>query len=266
MMRHSPLMKSTQAVVSAVHDGPGKHAERHRLPPPGGGFRVVVLVGVPGSGKSTVASFLAGIGWVVVNQDTLGSREACEAAVKSALASGDRIVVDRCNFDRDQRSTWVRLSFEAGLTRDSCLSLWLDIDTEICKTRVRYRTGHPTLSRGRDAEAVASRLSRLLRPPRETEGFKTVLRVRSETDLMAAISLLVESGQGQGQRRDPDTPPSPAITTSPVSRLASESIPPSPPVPRAVSRSVKGQQPRGRGANQGSRPSPPRGRSKGKTW
>ncbi|KAL6764604.1 hypothetical protein V8C86DRAFT_2473181, partial [Haematococcus lacustris] len=74
--------------------------------------KVLVLVGVPGSGKSTIAQELREAGWVVVNQDVLGSRRSCEAAFDEALQAGRNVVVDRCNFDEAQRSTWVQLSLE----------------------------------------------------------------------------------------------------------------------------------------------------------
>ncbi|CAM9512817.1 unnamed protein product, partial [Choristocarpus tenellus] len=160
----------------------------------GGEFRMLVLVGIPGSGKSSVASFLADLGWSVVNQDKLGSRKACERAARLALSRGERVVVDRCNFDDPQRAIWVRLSSEAGLGRDACLSLWLDTDPDLCKSRVRNRSGHPTLSGGHDTEAVVSRFSSLLTPPKEREGFKVVVRVRTDSDLAGAISLLLDPG------------------------------------------------------------------------
>lgn len=110
--------------------------------------RVIVLAGLPGSGKSTLAQRLHAAGWAWVNQvlrrstqqtalcrqhasshslpsavwqqissvfwscaqDVLGSRRACEDAVAAALAAGAEVVVDRCNFDEQQRSTWVALA------------------------------------------------------------------------------------------------------------------------------------------------------------
>jgi putative protein kinase ArgK-like GTPase of G3E family len=51
-----------------------------------GSVRVVVLVGIPGSGKSFVANVFRKEGWVVVSQDELGDRRTCEAAARQAYA------------------------------------------------------------------------------------------------------------------------------------------------------------------------------------
>jgi predicted ABC-type ATPase len=50
--------------------------------------RMLVLVGLPGSGKSTFAMKLAATKpeWKRVNQDDLGSRRACEHAAKGYIA------------------------------------------------------------------------------------------------------------------------------------------------------------------------------------
>jgi adenylate kinase family enzyme len=50
--------------------------------------RMLVLVGLPGSGKSTFATKLAATKqeWKRVNQDDLGSRPACEHATKHHIA------------------------------------------------------------------------------------------------------------------------------------------------------------------------------------
>lgn len=56
---------------------------------------LLVLVGIPGSGKSTVAARLQQAGWVVVSQDVLGDRRSCESATTHALRAGRNIVIDR---------------------------------------------------------------------------------------------------------------------------------------------------------------------------
>ncbi|KAJ1489667.1 hypothetical protein T484DRAFT_1779466 [Baffinella frigidus] len=47
----------------------------------GGDVRLLVMVGIPGSGKSTIAKQLEARGWVWVSQDELGSRRRCEEAM-----------------------------------------------------------------------------------------------------------------------------------------------------------------------------------------
>ena len=65
-----------------------------------GGHRpfVLVLVGIPGSGKSHFAERLANAGperFVRVSQDVLGTRKKCEARARRALAEGKVAVIDR---------------------------------------------------------------------------------------------------------------------------------------------------------------------------
>jgi hypothetical protein len=51
-----------------------------------GTIRMIVLVGIPGSGKSFVANIFKNEGWIVVCQDELGDRRKCEAAARQAYA------------------------------------------------------------------------------------------------------------------------------------------------------------------------------------
>ena len=77
---------------------------------------MVVLVGLPGSGKSHFCLDLfeeqgssehADKGWVHVCQDTLGTRKRCEALVTETLESGRRVIIDRCNQSVEQRKVYI---------------------------------------------------------------------------------------------------------------------------------------------------------------
>jgi ABC-type nitrate/sulfonate/bicarbonate transport system ATPase subunit len=67
---------------------------------------VVVLVGIPGCGKSTLSAAVtgsaAGHNWRVANQDALGNRQRCEAVAMQHLLDpleAGSVIIDRCNFD-----------------------------------------------------------------------------------------------------------------------------------------------------------------------
>lgn len=45
-----------------------------------------------------------------IAQDTLGNRRKCENAAVSALQAGREVVIDRCNFDREQRAVWINIA------------------------------------------------------------------------------------------------------------------------------------------------------------
>jgi predicted kinase len=99
---------------------------------------VLVLIGAPGSGKSTLASLLCP-GFVRISQDELGNRAKCMDAAHAALQSGISIIVDRCNFDAQQRSTWLSLA-ERCCART--VAVQLDVPLVVCIQRVAARKVH----------------------------------------------------------------------------------------------------------------------------
>jgi AAA domain len=91
---------------------------------------LLLLMGLPGSGKSTLATTLEQAmpyKFVRINQDQLGSRKKCQAKLRSVLWGEDKDkdkdddapltiqrcpIIDRCNFDSQQRSTWYTMAEE----------------------------------------------------------------------------------------------------------------------------------------------------------
>ena len=70
----------------------------------------------------------------------------------AALAAGAEVVVDRCNFDEQQRLTWLAL---ARRFRAVPIGLQLLVPVEECIWRVCLRTDHPTLAAGNAPEVIA---------------------------------------------------------------------------------------------------------------
>ena len=128
--------------------------------------RLVILAGLPGSGKSSLAAALEKRGWAVVNQDSLGNRRKCERACARAFERGDRVVIDRCNHDRAQRAHWTRILERAG--GGYKVAVWLTTPVDSCVERVLARPVHPTLA-GPGAEKVVRNFEKSFDPPRDDE-------------------------------------------------------------------------------------------------
>ncbi|CAK9117676.1 unnamed protein product [Durusdinium trenchii] len=170
-------------------------------------FKMLILVGFPGSGKSCVAARLAAhLGYDIVNQDTLGDRKACVQAAREALAECRRLVVDRCNCTRLQRRVWLELAddYEVGA---ACI--WLDIPEEICDERVLQRFGHRTLPPEDKSLEVIDGFAQRFEPPMEAEGFVR-WRVKDDGDLEEALAeyeeLVKESEAGSLEAEVEETP------------------------------------------------------------
>lgn len=177
-----------------THDASRRDADQQRC-------FMVVLCGLPGSGKSTFARSLEASHpnkFVRINQDELKSRQKCERKVRqllrrttkspsssvSASSSSTQLqcpIIDRCNFDANQRSTWYRLAEEAASNNtndnndnDTTTAthptipvdvVVFDIPYDECLRRCQNRTGHETIKSPHQAAGVLQQLRRQWRPP-----------------------------------------------------------------------------------------------------
>lgn len=155
---------------------------------------ILVLVGLPGSGKSTFASALHEYSYCkCVNQDELKSRGLCLSAASEALTSSTHVIIDRCNQTKKQRDHWIQLakglvSKTGDSTGDQSLPdrivvhcVYLKVPPKVCIARCRSRLNHPTISPG-EAEKVIRCMQSELQEPQQKEGFRRVFIVESQKD------------------------------------------------------------------------------------
>ncbi|KAJ1642956.1 DNA kinase/phosphatase Pnk1, partial [Dispira simplex] len=93
---------------------------------PADSTELVLLVGCPASGKTTLAKYIfIPAGYVHINQDTLKTRTKCLAVCREALTKQQSVVVDNTNADRTTRKFYLSLAQESGYPA-RCIHLQTD--------------------------------------------------------------------------------------------------------------------------------------------
>ncbi|XP_040372610.1 transcription factor bHLH140 [Rosa chinensis] len=156
---------------------------------------IVVLMGAPGSGKSTFCDQVMGSSvrpWVRVCRDTIkngkaGTKAQCIESARSALREGKSVFIDRCNLEKEQRDEFVKL---VGPQVD-VHTVMLDLPAKLCISRLVKRTGHEGNLQGRKAAAVVNRMLQKKELPNLSEGFGRITFCQNESDVESAICSFV---------------------------------------------------------------------------
>ncbi|CAJ1894937.1 unnamed protein product [Cylindrotheca closterium] len=158
---------------------------------------MILLIGLPGSGKSTFSNLLVEAmpyKFARINQDQLGTRQKCIKAANEALDDNKCIILDRCNFDSAQRSTWFDLAKKRKIP---VYGLALQVPKLLCIQRCQGRGNHETVA-AKDAAKVVNIVARGFQLPSKEEQqgkFRSYLTLLNSSMLDdAVIHFLNQSG------------------------------------------------------------------------
>eukprot|EP00980_Cylindrotheca_fusiformis_P008186 scaffold1734_cov196-Cylindrotheca_fusiformis.AAC.8 len=196
---------------------------------------MIILVGIPGSGKSTFARLLTKAmpyKFERVNQDELKTRQECVKMATQALEQRKCVIVDRCNFDMRQRQTWYDLAKSFGVSIHCVI---LNFPVELCIKRCQFRGQHETI-KAEEAAKVVNRVKKEMKLPNRKEkrtfsfhltieGYKafnnTVIQYVNGTLEATNSSAKEQEGSDSKARHKPKDKPKQSL-------LEVEYIPPSP--------------------------------------
>lgn len=128
-------------------------------------YELVLLCGLPGSGKSTYCGDHLP-NHVRVSRDDQGN-DGHRRLFADALKAGQDIVVDKVNFNHEQRAQWITPARAAGYR---VKIVWLKVDRLLCEKRCANRAGHPTVDPSKVNPAhIISKFTSMWREPTQKE-------------------------------------------------------------------------------------------------
>ena len=121
----------------------------------------IIMIGIPGSGKSTFAKQLSFARRI--NLDTLHTRAKERKQLQECIAAMDSFVVDNTNPTKADRATYIQAAKDAGYYVIGC---YMQSSISACINRNADRAG-----KARVPNHVIAHISRLLELPNRSQGF-----------------------------------------------------------------------------------------------
>jgi predicted kinase len=135
-------------------------------------MEAILLIGIPGAGKTTYyQAHFAGM-HAHINLDTLKTRPREAARLRACIAAGESFVVDNTNVQRRERARYIDLAKSAGYR---VIGYYFPISPQSALRRNAQRAG-----RGRIPSKGVWARYRLLEPPTLEEGFDELYVIEAE--------------------------------------------------------------------------------------
>lgn len=157
---------------------------------------VIILVGIPGSGKSTIARAISSSSrsdnrtWEVVNQDTLKSRKEVLIRARLALERKKSVIIDRCNIDYTQRQHWISLAREHN-AHPVCVIVPNCLNIAACASRATLRGDDGVHSADTNWLQVCRRMERAFQRPELAEGLDAIYCCEGQEDGVGKLMTMM---------------------------------------------------------------------------
>ncbi len=100
-------------IVNKLHDYDNNNNDHIKYDISPNSKEVIVLIGSPGSGKSTFTeNYLVPKGYIRINQDNLKSKEKVLKCLSKNIGEGKKIVIDSTNPQKNTRSEYIKICKE----------------------------------------------------------------------------------------------------------------------------------------------------------
>ncbi len=151
---------------------------------------MILLCGIPGSGKSTFARKLISSlptdhqnSWLHLNQDALKSRNMVIDRTLLGLQEQKNIIIDRCNFDVAQRIHWIELAQQCPMYLILCVVVPNFGDVDLCSQRAFIRGNSDGVhDEETNWQMVCKRMKQEFSYPSESEGIHCIYPCESWND------------------------------------------------------------------------------------
>jgi len=131
---------------------------------------LIILIGSPGSGKSTVcARYFSN--YVHVNQDTLKTKQKCMEMCKKSLTDGKSAIVDAQNKKTDLRAEWIQFGKHHGAKSIRCVFIDMPKEFSMHMNRVRSHCNEKSIPK-----IVINMFYKQLDNPTVKEGFDDIIK------------------------------------------------------------------------------------------
>lgn len=135
-------------------------------------MEIIVLMGIPGSGKSTFCRRQFGATHVRVNLDMLATRKREYSLVDWCIANRQSCVIDDTNLSREIRGRWIGSAKEAGVP---VIGYFMESDIDDCIARNAQRKGRALVP-----ERAILHMYSNMEAPAISEGFDSLFHVSIE--------------------------------------------------------------------------------------
>jgi predicted kinase len=146
--------------------------------------KMLVLVGLPASGKSTLSNHLIeNVDDIIrVNQDDQGRQDGLQIISKN-ISGNNVLLIDNCNLTVEKRKEYL----DCLKLNQKAWAIVMETPIDECIYRAKQRPEHPTLKPS-GAERVITEISKKYEPVTDKEGFEEIIYIKSPDDLNFILS------------------------------------------------------------------------------